>query len=51
MKYLEYVGLASIVGSGLWLTYLMFTKIRFTNPIKKYIKKIVLDYLKELQNG
>lgn len=25
--------------------------IRFDNPIKKYIRKQVINYLKELQNG
>ncbi len=50
MEYLEYVGLASIVGSGLYLTYLMIVKITWRNPFKRYIKKVVIEYLKELQN-
>lgn len=50
MEYLSYVGLASIVGSGLYLAYLMVKKIKWVNPIKSYIKKVVMNYLKELQN-
>ena len=33
-----------------YLTYLMIVKIKFRNPIKQYIKKVVIEYLKELQN-
>ena len=50
MEYLAYIGGLSLLGGLGYLTYLMFTKIRFRNPIKRYIKKVVLDYLKELQN-
>jgi len=50
MEYLAYVGGLSLIGGLGYLTYLMFTKIRFTNPIKRYIRKEVMNYLKELQN-
>jgi hypothetical protein len=50
MEYLSYIGALSLVGGLGYLTYLMVVKIRWRNPIKRYIKKVVLDYLKELQN-
>lgn len=50
MEYLAIVGgLAICFGLG-YLSYLMVVKIKFRNPIKRYIKKVVMDYLKELQN-
>lgn len=45
------VGGLSLAGGLGYLTYLMVVKISWRNPIKRYIKKVVLDYLKELQNG
>jgi hypothetical protein len=50
MEYLSYIGAASILGGLGYLTYLMVVKIRFRNPIKRYIRKEVMNYLKELQN-
>ena len=50
MEFLSYIGgLSLAVGLG-YLIYLMVVKIRWRNPIKRYIKKVVIDYLKELQN-
>jgi len=51
MEYLAIVGGLSLAGGLGYLTYLMVVKIRWRNPIKRYIKKVVLDYLKELQNA
>ena len=50
MEYLAVVGGLSLAGGLGYLTYLMVVKIRWRNPIKLYIKKVVLDYLKQLQN-
>ena len=50
MEYLAYIGGLSILAGLGYLTYLMIVKIQWRNPIKRYIKKVVLDYLKELQN-
>jgi hypothetical protein len=50
MEYLAMVGGLSLAGGLGYLTYLMVLKIRWRNPIKRYIKKVVIDYLKELQN-
>ncbi len=50
MEYLAYVGGLSLAGGLGYLTYLMVVKIQWRNPIKRYIKKVVIEYLKELQN-
>ncbi len=50
MMYLASIGGACVLGGLGYLTYLMIVTIRFKNPIKAYIKKVVLNYLKELQN-
>ena len=50
MEYLSYIGAASIVGGLGYLTYLMIVKIQWKNPLKSYIRREVMNYLKELQN-
>jgi len=50
MEFLSYIGGLSLAGGLGYLIYLMVVKIRWRNPIKRYIKKVVIDYLKELQN-
>jgi len=49
MEYLAYIGGLSLIGGLGYLSYLMVVKIKWRNPIKRYIKKVVIDYLKELQ--
>jgi len=46
--YLASIGGACVLGGLGYLTYLMIVKIRFKNPIKAYIKKVVMDYLREI---
>ena len=50
MEYLAYIGIIAIlVGFG-WSGYWLLRQVKWGNPIKSYIKKVVMDYLKELQN-
>jgi len=50
MEYLAYIGIIAIlVGLG-WLGYWLVRQVKWRNPIKRYIKKVVLEYLRELQN-
>jgi len=50
MEYLAYIGIIAIlVGLG-WLGYWLVRQVKWRNPIKRYIKKVVLQYLRELQN-
>jgi hypothetical protein len=49
-KVFEIIGIFTI---GIAISYGIFhsiKKVKWNNPIKSYIRKIVLDYLKELQN-
>lgn len=50
MEYLAYIGGLSLAGGLGYLTYLMVVRISWRNPIKSYIRKEVMNYLKELQN-
>ena len=53
MELLSYIGILSILGGFGWLGYWLFTQVKWSlpkNPIKTYIRKEVLAYLKELQN-
>ena len=47
---LSIIGGLSLCGGLGYLTYLMVVKISWTNPMKSYIRKEVMKYLKELQN-
>jgi hypothetical protein len=50
MELLSFVGLVSIVfAGGLGLNWI-YNNVKFKNPIKSYIRKEVLNYLKELQD-
>ena len=50
MEFLSYIGILTIIAGLGWLGYWLSTQITFRNPIKTYIRKVVLNYLKELQN-
>ena len=50
MEFLSIIGGLSLAGGVGYLAYLMVVKIRWRNPIKSYIRKEVMNYLKELQN-
>ena len=50
MELLAYIGILSIIAGLGWLGYWLSTQIKFRNPIKSYIRRVVMDYLKELQN-
>ena len=50
LKLLAYIGGLSIfVGLG-WIWHWLSSQIKLKNPIKSYIQKIVMEYLKDLQN-
>jgi len=49
----EVVGILStlaLIGFGLFRGILYIKKLKWQNPIKRYIKGVVMDYLKELSN-
>ena len=49
-KVFEIIGIFTI-GTGIsYGIFYLVKKVKWNNPIKSYIRKIVLDYLKELQN-
>jgi predicted DNA-binding transcriptional regulator len=50
MELLAYIGILSILAGLGWLGYWLSSQIKWRNPIKRYIRKVVMDYLKELQN-
>ena len=50
MNLLAYIGILSILAGLGWLGYWLSSQIKWRNPIKRYIRKVVMDYLKELQN-
>ena len=50
MELLSYVGMSSLVVGFGYLAYWLIKQIKWRNPIKRYIKKVVLDYLRDLQN-
>jgi hypothetical protein len=50
---LEIIGLLSLgflLGFGIYKGILYIKKLKWENPIKRYIKGVVMDYLKELSN-
>jgi len=50
MEFLSFVGLVSIIALLFYVIYWGATNLKFKNPIKSYIRKQVLTYLKELQD-
>ena len=50
MELLAYIGILAILGGLGWLGYWLSTQIKWKNPIKSYIRKVVMEYLKELSN-
>ena len=50
MELLADVGILSIIAGLGWLGYWLSTQVKWRNPIKTYIRRVVMDYLKELQN-
>ena len=50
---LEIIGLLSLsflLGFGIYKGISYIKKLKWENPIKRYIKNVVMDYLKELSN-
>ena len=44
--------ISAIIAIG-YSTYYLYNKVKFKlpkNPVKSYIRKVVMEYLKELQN-
>jgi hypothetical protein len=53
MELLAYIGILSIIFGLGFLGYWLSTKVKWSlpkNPVKSYIRKVVMEYLKELQN-
>jgi hypothetical protein len=51
MELLSFVGLVSVLFAGGWGLYWLYNNVKVKNPIKSYIRKEVMNYLKELQDG
>jgi len=50
MELLSFVGLVSILFGAGFGAHWIYNNVKFENPIKSYIRKQVIEYLKELQN-
>lgn len=50
MELLSYIGIASLIGGFGWLLYWLYNQVSWKNPIKSYIRKEVMSYLKELSD-
>jgi hypothetical protein len=51
MELLSFVGLITILFSLGFGVYWLYNNVKVKNPIKSYIRKEVMNYLKELQDG
>lgn len=50
MIYLSYIGIIAILAGLGWLGYWLVSQVKWRNPLKRYIRKEVITYLKHLQN-